>query len=364
MRRYLRRLKYRLPDLADAARRRWNNLLRPAPWLNGRCGQYHLVSKTPPILYLGHWSDYGGVKRSMTPLFDRLRDLPLTVVVGYFWQIEDERRVQLVKRMYDIEHRRRCPYHRVLHVCNTPRQFEMFRGAGMRAVYSSRAALADERIYRPLPSVVAQQEFDAVYDARLQPYKRHHLAVGVSSLALLHAHERFIGHQRHVRETVRMLPDAHYFNGDPRGPYRKLDPETVNEAYNRCRVGLCLSQTEGVMFSSIQYLLAGLPVVSTRSGGGRDVFYDDRVALIVDDDPRAVGEGVAEMIRRDLDSDEIRTSTLKKVNQHRQRLTDALQAVYDEHGIERRITDDWPAFYVNKLCQTTQHIGTLAVLGR
>lgn len=52
------------------------------------------------------------------------------------------------------------------------------------------------------------------------------------------------------------------------------------------------------MFASMEYLLCGLPIVSTPSIGGRDVFFDKDYVEIVEPDPHAVKEAVIEMVRR------------------------------------------------------------------
>jgi hypothetical protein len=59
--------------------------------------------------------------------------------------------------------------------------------AGLTTVFCNQNALVDKRIFRPLPGVA--KRFDAVYDARLTPYRRHRLAAEVPNLALLHAVE-------------------------------------------------------------------------------------------------------------------------------------------------------------------------------
>ncbi len=67
------------------------------------------------------------------------------------------------------------------------------------------------------------------------------------------------------------LPHA-TFTHDP--PTLYLNSWEVARKLNACRVGMCLSETEGAMFAAVEYLLCGLPVVSTPSQGGRDVWFD------------------------------------------------------------------------------------------
>lgn len=61
-----------------------------------------------------------------------------------------------------------------------------------------------------------------------------------------------------------MLAHAHWFNHEG-SACEWLDSEELNRCLNQCRLGLCLSAVEGPMYASIEYLLAGLPVVSTES---------------------------------------------------------------------------------------------------
>jgi hypothetical protein len=52
------------------------------------------------------------------------------------------------------------------------------------------------------------------------------------------------------------------------------------------------------MFAAIEYLLSHMPVVTTSSIGGRDVFSSDDCALAVAAEQAAVAAGVKEMVAR------------------------------------------------------------------
>ena len=74
--------------------------------------------------------------------------------------------------------------------------------------------------------------------------------------------------------------------------YQHIDKEEINNLLNKSKIGLCLSRVEGAMYSSVEYLLCGLPVVSTKSMGGRDAFFTNTNCLIADDTPESVAECV------------------------------------------------------------------------
>ena len=103
------------------------------------------------------------------------------------------------------------------------------------------------------------------------------------------------------------------------------------------------------MLASMQYLLAGLPIVSTASLGGRGDFYHPDYVRIVDATPRAVAEGISELRRRKASPDEIRARTLARVWEHRERLFRYVDEIYASHGCDRKFAAEWPSVFVNRL---------------
>ena len=71
------------------------------------------------------------------------------------------------------------------------------------------------------------------------------------------------------------------------------------------------------MRAASECLLAGLPMVSVPSIGGRDLIFTTDTALIVDATPEAVRNGVAAMRARNLTRDEVRRATLARVLEER-----------------------------------------------
>lgn len=69
----------------------------------------------------------------------------------------------------------------------------------------------------------------------------------------------------------------------PAGPeYAYLSPAEVAVALNRCMVGEVFSQEEGTCWAATEYLLCGLPVVSTPSRVGREVWLNSANCIIVE----------------------------------------------------------------------------------
>jgi len=96
-------------------------------------------------------------------------------------------------------------------------------------------------------------------------------------------------------------------------------------------------------------LAAGLPVVTTPSVGGRDVWFDEYNCILVEPDPRAVKEAVEFLKSHPRDPEVIRGNFLKKAHVFRERFKNELIApILEEHGIEPVVGDflrDNPFFW-------------------
>jgi hypothetical protein len=236
-------------------------------------------------------------------------------------------------------HRRRYPDHQVVYLANTPAEEERFRALGIRTVFSNQCSLLDPTIFVPLPDV--EKSFRAIYDAALKTYKRHELASRIRDLALV-AYVKADTTDEEIRRIKGTLPHAVWLKDGSARDTRWLTGQEVNGFLNRARVGLCLSATEGAMFASAQYLLAGLPVVTTRSRGGRDTFFDPDYVRWVEDDADAVADGVEQLCADSPDPWEIRRRTLARFAEHRARFVELVNAIYREEGRDGIWADRWP----------------------
>lgn len=103
------------------------------------------------------------------------------------------------------------------------------------------------------------------------------------------------------------------------------------------------------MFASIEYLLCGLPIVSTTSIGGRDIFFSSDFSEIVEDDPSDVSRAVKELISRKIPAWEIRTATLSKIEEHRNRFVDLVMKIYDEERMNISRKDAYDRIFPNQI---------------
>jgi MoaA/NifB/PqqE/SkfB family radical SAM enzyme len=197
-------------------------------------------------------------------------------------------------------------------LCNYPAQVELARGAGLKAQLCNANAFIDEHVFRPQP---IQKRFDAVSNARLVKLKRVHLARLVPNLALIQGHRL----EATEYDDPQEIPHAYLSEGP-------LSPRGVLRVISASRVGLALSEAEGACLASSEYLLCGLPVVSTPSRGGRDVWYDEDNSRICEPTAESVRDAVRLLIERlnrgEIDPQAIRARHIAIAEEHRRRFVD------------------------------------------
>ena len=160
------------------------------------------------------------------------------------------------------------------------------------------------------PTAKQKSKYEAIYIAAAAKYKRLELAARIKKLFVVTYFWPDIRDENGLWDLHAFEPRVQHcdFNRD------RIPPTAVNEKINESDVGLALSAKEGAMFASMEYLLAGRPVVSTPSLGGRDFFFDNRYVEIVEPKPEAVLKGVNRLRKKRLDPAFIRAETLKKAS--------------------------------------------------
>jgi hypothetical protein len=283
-------------------------------------------------------------------LWSVLESLPpqaMYLIVGPTWTLERERPKQVLRVALDPL-RARFGHVRTVVLAANAAEVEALRELGETPLWCSKGAFLSESVFFPIAS--SARTFDAIYDAAWADYKRHELATEISSLALI----TYLNPRRctiaYCQRTLLGLRHATWLNPPWVKNARHLAFDAVNQAYNTARVGLCLSKEEGIMKASVQYLLAGLPVVTTHNLGGRDVLFDPSYTRWVADDPSAVAEAVSDMARLDLDPQSVRRAVLLKMDEHRSRFVQWINQTIEENGGDAgRWRHGWPAGLPDRL---------------
>ncbi len=228
---------------------------------------------------------------------------PITVLYHPPWWLHPVGVLRLRKKIQALTRRRQA---RVIICANTWEEVWFARAGGLKACLHNQNIHAREGVFYPEE---ASPRYDAVYAAAMEPYKRLHLAKDIQSLFVLtyksgHASGWDL-HREHPE-----LKHAEYnreFLGEP----------AVRSLYASSRCGLALSKVEGAMWAAAEYLLCGLPVVSTRNFGGRDHFKNTLYWKDVPTDAGAIAEAVKRIKADDVDRAEVRKCFLTKVAEDR-----------------------------------------------
>jgi glycosyltransferase involved in cell wall biosynthesis len=339
-------LGFRPPTSDELTRILWRHaksgFRRRPPFSKPAVLQLSIISADPFIAYSGITQAPLGLASELPR---RRRNRNAWFLLSPTWSLEREFFVEAL-RGYAVIHRLLHPGHRLIFLCNTQSEVEIVRSHGEAALFHSKTSSTSEHVFRPLECVPV--EFDAIYNAQLRKWKRHELSLSIERCAFVYYRDE-TGSNTPGDEAALIARHAEQAPGhvflnrlDEVGFAVRLQPDDVNFQLNRAAVGLCLSETEGPMFACIEYLLAGLPVVTTPNRGGRDVYMDDDYCITADADPRSVADAVAALRSRQIPRSYVRQKTLERIQPHRQTLVDVLNRIFAEAGSDQTIDMPWP----------------------
>ena len=193
-------------------------------------------------------------------------------------------------------HLQSLPKARTVFMCSTHKEQARLKWVGFNTKWCHQNLLCNEDEFFIDES--GERVFDAVYNAVLAPYKRHELLAEVKSLRLVTGSVN----------KIHLLSEMGLSKAEVNDRY--LSKREIAKVLGSCKCGLALSKEEGGMLACTEYLLCGLPVVSTPSIGGRDVFFKKSNHILCDDTANAVGNAVTLASSRDWDREKIRHETL------------------------------------------------------
>ena len=264
--------------------------------------------------------------------------LPIVHFVQPMWHLDPDYAFVLADWLKSVR-----PNDRLIFLLNDNTAIPEFHRQGMEAHFIHQNAFLDETQWRPATSPLPPR-FDAIYNARMVPFKRHNLAKAIGRLALI-CPQVGEGADLWSEQMKTELPDAFRFGNE--GPNLSLGE--VREVIWQSQVGLCLSGEEGGMYVAGEYGLCGLPIVSTPSRGGRDAFVQIPGNFIVPPDAECIARAVNELKANPPDPTMVRMATLRVINEHRQKFISLGQSVYNSYGCGRDFGRDFYLRLINKM---------------
>jgi len=201
---------------------------------------------------------------------------------------------------------------RVYFLSNEIETHETRASAGLNSVLVNNNCWLDEGRYQIAGN--AAKKYDAVYTARAIDVKRVHLAEKVRELALVCSDPM---------SCAVLIPSTGFERCEPAfKPDRYLNPTEISNLYNESRCGLILSRTEGACYTAVEYMLCGIPVVSTepesgRTLGGRQAWLFPDNSIYCEPTSAAVADAVTCLTDRKIDPADIRDSQISKMVSYR-----------------------------------------------
>ncbi|MFA6929724.1 MAG: hypothetical protein WCT05_05310 [Lentisphaeria bacterium] len=259
-----------------------------------------------------------------------------TAIFQLGWHYETAERAQQLQQEKQVV-QQQLPELELLFLTNSPQEECLLKDLGLAAVYCHQNAFLDERRYPIIPSLI--KEYKAIYIARITPFKRHNLARLIRPLKLVGTWS--IPEADFALSTLRVLSFAEHQHYVP--------ARCISREINRASTGLCLSAEEGAMFVSAEYLLSGIPAVSTANLGGRECLLPEPYWLRAEDTPEGVAAAVETMIARQLPAGEIRAAMLAKMAKPRQTLCQLLDELYAKQGYACSHARNFRSWFCHKL---------------
>ena len=169
-------------------------------------------------------------------------------------------------------------------LANTLEQVKMALNLGFNVIEFNQNSFIDEYTFQIQDE---RKIYNLVMNARPENVKRPWLAMKVPHIAAI--------------KGKLFSPDSFWDLGQLHPDYLNQERITVDEVVtilNQSYVGGIFSEKEGACFASSEYLLCGLPVVSTICSGGREIWYNDYNSLIVEPDEYAIAQAVELLVNK------------------------------------------------------------------
>ena len=325
----------------------------------------HIVSDNPWIIHGYNFGNIFSPVKQLAPYLSPPKTERIHFILTLNWSLLPAHKFQSFHRAY-LRHKRRYPNLIVTVLANEEAELKLLRDHGIRSELCNQNAFLDERRFTVLKR---NKLYNAVTNSRMAPYKRIELARDVKDCCLityfldpedLEYEKRIYGsHEEGKNCPMPFMKFPQYENGHY-VHYFSIDK--INEIYGQSRCGLILSAEEGACFAAMEYLLCGLPVVTTPNIGGRDEFFDKDYAVWAEPAPEAVAEAVEKAVSLPISAEEIRRRTLEKVRKHREKYMQILNDIAREEGVDRDFRKEWDHFFINKMFTNMSEQEAVAML--
>lgn len=190
----------------------------------------------------------------------------------------------------------------------------------------------------------SDRKFNMIINSRFSKYKNTNVArlcYNVAHIGYLNSKENYQFPK--FGKYLNWKENTSYDVINKKEQYTLLDVNEINSHLNNSLVGGIFSPVEGGCMASTEYLLAGLPVISIHSKGGRDIWYTSDNSIICDNNSRTIKNALDSAINKlqtgFFNRQKIRNECLILCNEHRFRLVDYIKNYFSKKNKLFTISD-------------------------
>jgi glycosyltransferase involved in cell wall biosynthesis len=155
-----------------------------------------------------------------------------------------------------------------------------YKKSGLNSIYCNQNCWLDSNTYCINDT---EKKYDLVINANNYQWKNHKL------LANINKKYKTLFITYNTTEN-----DLNQYN--PCNIFNEVTNDHVATGLNQSKIGLALSTIEGSCYASTEYLLCGLPVISTKSVGGRHIWYNENNSIIIDNSESELEAAIRTML--------------------------------------------------------------------
>lgn len=172
------------------------------------------------------------------------------------------------------------------------------------------------------------KKYDLVINSAFNLYKRRYLAKKITNTV----HIGYYQGKNNVEDPINGIYANFENNIISDATYKYLNKRDIVHIYNISRIGGIFSEVEGACYSSSEYLLCGIPVLSTYSKGGRDIFYNETNSIVCNATERDVKQSFDCMIENidKYDKYKIRNDHIEKMDEIRNNVTSYVKDLIED----------------------------------
>jgi glycosyltransferase involved in cell wall biosynthesis len=279
----------------------------------------------PLIIYVPGWYSHPNHSTVFEYFLKKIININATFIYAPAWHLSNDS-----KAFVDWLSIVKTQNHTWFVACNDYFELMHMRNLKIACFLCSQNCFLDEKIYKILEG--HDKVYDAIYNAQFEPFKRHHMLGATKNCALV-GYGKISKYSQSIISEVENNDNFHLLNEIDVDKFKSLTWANVVEALNSSSVGLCLSDVEGAMYASVEYLLCGLPVVTTINKGGRDYLFNGRYVIHCKSSPEAIAVSVQALKCANIDPHEIRNDILAKMNIERGRFILVIEYILSSQGV-------------------------------